>query len=259
MKSYLLVVAMLLPIFSFSQDEKATTSYTMFESMYMKPKIGARKALSEKLGAHNKRFHASGPHGTRMYHVRNGKHTGSLVWLMGPCTWSQHDHRPQDQAHDDDWRDNVLPLMESISQGEYWKLDSKLNHFPEPKFELAKQRIWVIDIRPFESHRFRALLEKVKDVDTKDASKDAWGLYWNQLQSTNSGRDAAIVWFFDKWSWLDEDDQFSQRYEKVHGPGSWRIFLREWEEVVAGMEVELRTYIPEMSGLGATVDLTARQ
>ena len=89
---------------------------------------------------------------------------------------------------------------------------------------------------------------KTKDMDTP------FGVYKNQL-TAGDGRDVAIVWFFDKWSWKDEETKFPNKYEDVHGDQSWRYFMREWEAVTDGLQVELRTYEADMSGGDPTVEV----
>ena len=224
-------------------------SYTMFETIYMTPKSGAMEDLKTNLGKHNKAFHADLPFRTSIYTIINGKNMGKILWVMGPTTYTQHDNRPSGGDHDEDWN-NVSPYLDTESDGigsEYWRMDEDLSHFPG-SFQLAKQRVWIIDLKNGESSRFVEIMKKIKKVLVETEDPDAMGIYWNTLGGMGNDRDVGIVWFFDKWSWLDERSNFSKKYEEEHGAGTWRYFLDEWENCVGGFDVELRVFNKEMSG-----------
>jgi len=42
----------------------------------------------------------------------------------------------------------------------------------------------------------------------------------------------ALVFGFDTWSELDEDDPFKNHYEAMYGKDSWVKFLVSWNSVV---------------------------
>lgn len=46
---------------------------------------------------------------------------------MGTFNFTDLDSRPSDGGHDEDWRDNVMPFVESMTNGEYWKTDIDLS------------------------------------------------------------------------------------------------------------------------------------
>ena len=47
---------------------------------------------------------------------------------------------------------------------------------------------------------------------------------------------------------MDEEGQFVANYETTHGPGSWAGFMRDWEASIQGRDVQLMSYMPEVSG-----------
>jgi hypothetical protein len=244
----LLFIFLLTPFCLFAQD----TGYAMYETMYMTSKAENAKQLDDNLAAHNKKYHAEDPYQAGVFYVVNGPHEGSYFWVMGPTTWTALDDRPSDGGHDDDWADNVAPLCESQSLVEYWKLDQKLSRFPG-EFKLTKQLVWYFDIASGKGSKATELLGKVNKVNAKHYPDDTYGVYRNQF-ANNTGRDIAMVWFFENYAWMDDDSNFGKKFEEEFGSGSWSYFLTEWREATEGRVDELREFVPELSTMSETVE-----
>ncbi|MEZ5196672.1 MAG: hypothetical protein R2764_09800 [Bacteroidales bacterium] len=222
------------------------SDYKMWEMMYIKPKYDKLKELGEAMANHNKKFHNEDPHKASIWMAQTGPHTGKWVWVMGPCKFSDLDHRPDDSDHMEDWRDNVMPYVMDISEGEYWKLDDKVSYMPDGSF--SGKEIWTVyDIAPFDGYRFTALLEKVVEVYKQKSYPNYFEVYRSQFQS-GSGRDVAISFGFKTWAFFDEEDNFWKDYEEVHGEGSKWKFFEEYRDVVVSSYDEVSEYIPELSG-----------
>jgi hypothetical protein len=232
----------LLITFGFSQEKK----YEMYEMMYMKPKNDKLKELNAAMANHNKKYHNTGPYAAHVWMAETGPHTGEWVWVMGPCTFTELDSRPETKEHTEDWMYNVMPYVDDVSEGEYWKKDDKLTYAPEGSF--SGKEIWTVyDIKPYEGYRFTALCEKVLEVYKKKNYPDYFTVYRTQFTS-GSGRDIAIGFGFKNYAFFDEEDTFWKDYEEIHGEGSKWKFTEEYREIVESSFEELSTLIPELSG-----------
>jgi len=239
-----MIASVCLVFFGFSQE--ADTEYKMYEMIYIKPKTDKLKELGEAMAKHNKTYHNEKPYTAYIWMAQTGPHTGEWVWVMGPLTFTDLDSRPETTEHLEDWRDNVMPYVKDVSEGEYWKYDDKVSYNPEGSF--SGKEVWTLyDIKPFEGYRFTALLEKVVEVYKEKDYPNYFQVYRSQF-SSGSGRDVAIGFGFKNWAFFDEDDHFWKDYEEVHGEGSKWKFFEEYRDVVESSYDEVSEYIPELSG-----------
>jgi hypothetical protein len=229
----------IVPAFVSAQD------YVMYETMYLKPDAANWEELKDKLATHNKKFHAEGPYRAQVHRVVNGPRTGQLLWVMGPCTFTDLDSRPSGDPHDSDWM-GVVALMKGVGEGAYWRLDQERSYQPNTD-DHPKLRVRFYHIERGEMYRFNQLLEKINAVSEQNKHPHRRNVYrprfWN-----GSGPDLATVWSFDKWADLDRDLDFEEEYEEVYGEGTWQLFIEEWRDVVKEAYDEYREVMPELSG-----------
>ncbi|MBN2173813.1 MAG: hypothetical protein JW731_06765 [Bacteroidales bacterium] len=220
--------------------------YKMYEMMYIKPKTDKLKELGDAMASHNKKYHNEGPYKASVWMANTGPHTGEWVWVMGPCTFTQLDSRPESKEHTEDWMSSVMPYVEEISEGEYWKMDDKVSYSPEGSF--SGKEIWTVyDIKTMEMYRFNALLEKVVEVYKQKNYPNYFEVYRTQFSSP-SGRDVAIGFGFKNYAFFDKEDTFWKDYEGVHGEGSKWKFFEEYRDIVISTYDEVSEYVPELSG-----------
>jgi len=238
-------IATLLSVFLLAGAQE---SYVMYETMYMKPKADKLEEFNDALAAHNKKFHAEGASKVFIRYVINGPHAGEYVWVMGPTTWTDLDNRPDDKAHTDDWN-KVAPLLDEVSEVEYWRMDDKLSYFPEGYDGSSKIHVRAWDVKPGKWDETLAVLKQVTAVyeDTKD--KNPWMIYYNQFQ-TGNGRDVSAVVGFEKWAEYDEESTWVKDFERVNGEGSWDTAMEFMRENTT-MTEEVRELVPELSGTGS--------
>jgi hypothetical protein len=240
MKKAMTALLVVVPALVSAQD------YVMYETMYLKPDATKWAKLKDNLAAHNQKFHAEGPYQAQVQRVVNGPHTGQLVWVMGPCTFTHLDSRPSGDPHDSDWMTSVVALLEGVGENEYWRLDQERSYQPNTENH-PKLRVRILDIERAQMYRFNELLEKMNTVRETKKYPNRRNVYrprfWN-----GPGRDVALVWSFDTWAELDRDAAFADDYEEVHGDGSWRLFLEEWRAVVKEAYDEYREVLPELGG-----------
>ena len=222
----LLLLVMLTASTANAQEEKET--YGMAEITYMLPKIGMEKAFEDSVKAHNDKYHKEGVFKASLDNIITGKETGWYVWIMGPCTFTDLDNRPNDDAHTNDWDKNVSPKVAKYGRNEFWRYNKKLSYRGDtsdnPKFE----NIWFVDVKRGQNYKFKEFIEKVNAAYVKKGEGN-FSVYDNQFTEGN-GRDVAIVWAFDKWAEMDEDDGgIKESFEEIYGEGSWDNALKDWE------------------------------
>ena len=223
----------------------AQESYVMYETMYIKPKADQLKEFNEALSAHNKQFHANGANAVAIQWVVNGPKAGQFVWVMGPCTFTDLDNRPSDDAHDDDWN-LVMPFVREISEVEYWRMDPDLSYTPEGWSGSDKIHIRAWDIKPGKIEAVKGFLQKAGEVFRTKKYDNSWHVYWNVFD-TGNGRDVAGVYGFDKWAEYDEESPFVMDFDEIHGEGAWSDAMAMMSKV-STINEELRELVPELGG-----------
>lgn len=224
----MLISALLLTSIGIAQ-EKEKKSYAMVEITYMMPKIGMEKAFVNSVKEHNNLYHKEGPFQAHLDNILTSNEAGWYVWIMGPCMFTDLDNRPDDDAHTDHWTNTVAPNVKKYGRSEYWRYNEKLSYkFNDaiPKYE----NVWIVDLKRGDYYRFKALMKKIAEA-YKKKNDDSIYVYDNQFNA-GDGRDVAIIWGFNSWAELDDEDGgIKKQYEEMHGEGSWTNLLEEWEEI----------------------------
>lgn len=244
MNKLLLIIAACCFVFTgVAQEEK---SYKMYDFVLLKPDNKHLADLGEAMAKHNREYHSEAPYTAHIWAIQSGTYTGWWAWIMGPCTYTQLDGRPETEAHTKDWTTNVMPYISKTAQANYWKLDDELSFSPEDSF--TGKEIWaVFDIKPFEGYRFKEMLKQVKKVYEEKAYTNAFEVYNARFDSKDMGG-VLIASSFKNWAFFDEDRNFKKDYEEVHGEGSWWTFMEEYKDVVVSVDDLVAEYLPALSG-----------
>ncbi len=235
----LLFVLLCVPMIAFSQGE---TQPNLFEVVNIHVKKGQEKAFEAAVKAHNTQFHPKGgQYHARLFSNLNGPNGGTYAWVMGPTSWTAMDSRPAEGSHDADWA-KVQALVDKFESPTYWSFSNELSQVNE-NISPSKRLIWMYDIKRGQSARWSELVGKVKKVyEAKRPTEPFWVL-WNEFSDTGAGMDAAIIFAFDNWSWMDRKNNFGKEYEEVFGEGTWRHFLNEFNETIEGRVDWMRSRI----------------
>lgn len=217
----------------FSTTIMAQEKYDMVELSFILPKIGMEKAFESAIKEHNNLYHKEGAYTAHLDYILTGKQAGWYVWLMGPCTFTDLDKRPVDDAHDKHWADKISPTVAKYGSTEYWKHNSKLSY--QSGTENAKlEEIWFLDLKRGDYYRFKSFVTKIKEAFEKKGEGNMH-IYDNQFNE-NNGRDVAIVWGMNTWAERDKDNGgIKKEYEEINGEGSWQNAMDEWEEFTESM------------------------
>ncbi len=214
----------------------------IFEVMYLKPNTQKLKELNENMKAHNEKYHVEAPYTAGAWQVISGEHTGQIAWIMGPFTFADLDSRPSDGGHDEDWMGNVMPYTHGMKDGNYWKMWDDFGYMPSEDFQGSIMRVRYVKLKPGKWDEYRHLLNTIQKVYDANSFKSSMGVYNNW--SNGGEADVALVWQYPDWATFDEDMQFSQKYEEVHGDNSWHQFIEAirdytesaWDEMSQRME-----------------------
>ncbi len=229
----LLITVILTTSISIGQEK---ASYGMAEITYMLPKIGMEKVFEDAVKIHNEKYHKEGPFKASLDYILTGKEAGWYVWIMGPCTFSDLDNRPNNDAHRSHWDKTISPKVMKYGRTEYWKYNDKLSFSSDgdsPKYET----IWFVDIKRGEYYKFKEFITKVKKAHEKKG--EYYSIYNNEFNEDN-GRDVAIVWPFNNWASFDvEDGGIKKYYEEIYGVGSWGNALKDWANFTVSMRSQV--------------------
>lgn len=227
-KNYVFASILLVSLL-FSTTNLAQEKYDMVELTFILPKIGMEKAFESAIKDHNNLYHKEGAYKGHLDYILTGKQAGWYVWLMGPCTFTDLDKRPINDAHDKHWADKISPTVAKYGSTEYWKHNPKLSYqsgTETPKLE----EIWFLDLKRGDYYRFKAFVTKIKEAFEKKGEGNMH-IYDNQFNE-NNGRDVAVVWGMNNWADMDKDNGgIKKEYEEINGEGSWENAMDEWEEI----------------------------
>lgn len=245
MKNLLLPILLALISFCFlsnaalAQNEKK--SYSMVETIYLDIDKSKSEAFEKGMIEHNKKYHSKEPYEARVWAVRTGPRSGSLVWMKGPLTFNDLDNEPDDDGHGKDWRENVTNNCSSTSPTEYWKLKDQFTKASTKQQPIVYVRFLEVNIEDKQGYRMDDLFKKMTETVKAIEGDSFMGVYENLFRQGKMGRHFAIVRGLDKWSELDDNETFRKTFEKVHGEGSHQKWSREMGEVFVDSYDEIWT------------------
>jgi hypothetical protein len=177
---------------------------------------------------------------------------------MGPGPWSALDTRPADDAHNADWENNVARYLDEETNTEYISLDTDLSRFPND-FNADKLFVRYVDVARGKMKDAKEIIKKITRVYTEKLPGETYGIYYNEIPSSSSGRDMTIVSFFDKYAWMGEDDGFNAKYDEIYGKGAADAMWVSWQQLTVGQECEIWEYQEELSGLPPMIKAAERK
>ena len=244
----LLYTLVLVPLMMVAQ----TNESLVIENVMLTVKPDKIAEFEAGIAAHNKKFHASGPYGARVYTILNGKNAGKYMLIMGPLPWSAMDGRPASKEHTDDNNKNINQYIESEVEVNYMKMHPDLSNFSKD-FEINKVSVFMIDIKRFKDMDFmEKVVNKVVKMYKEKMPDQIYGIYTNEMPNMD-GMDFAWVDFFDNSSWMAKDDTFMRDFEEVHGTDSFQQFIKDVEATTDGDKGEIWSLRKDLSGPDAKV------
>lgn len=226
-------------------------SYVMWESITLTPDNTKLKVLGENMRKHNQKYHKEGPYKAYVYDISTGPNIGKFVWEMGPLTYAHLDKRPSEGGHDADWRDNILPYVKKMSNGEYWKKDKKLSNTdmldPDNNTHPLLY-IRYLEVTKGEGHNVKHLLTQISKTVKAMEGENPWSIYYNEFRQGDLGRHIATVSLMKNWAELDNDRDFKETFKKVNGEKSWQPFIENMNDTFSNSWDEIWSFNAKMSG-----------
>jgi hypothetical protein len=136
----LFFVFLIIPFFVFGQSNTPN----MYEVVNIKVKRGMEDKFEAAVKSHNEKFHTDSLYQAFLTYNISGPTGGTYTWIMGPTNWGAMDTRPDEGAHNDDWK-NVDQYVESYSSPSYWSYSEKLSHWVEGSNN-DKRLIWAYNL-----------------------------------------------------------------------------------------------------------------
>lgn len=250
--SFLMMLAFVVGFNQTVKSQEKTTSYQMWESISITPDNTKLKLLGDALRKHNQTFHKQGPYKSSVYNIVSGPNIGKIVWEMGPITFSQLDKRPSGAAHDDEWRDLVMPYVKSMTHGEYWRKDDKLSNTSSMSADGVSHPLLFVrylEVADNQGHNVNHLLKQISETVKAMEGDNPWGVYYNEFrQGAKIGRHIATVSFYKNWTEFDTENHFRKVFEKIHGENSWDAFDKSMSNTFSNSWDEIWEYNAKLSG-----------
>lgn len=227
-------------------------SYVMWESITLTPDNTKLKVLSENMRKHNMTYHSEGPYKAYVYNITTGPNIGKIVWEMGPLTYTHLDARPSEGGHDEDWRDNIMPYIKKMTDGEYWKRDDELSNVSMLDPDKVSHPLLFIryqEVKPGQGHNIKYLFGQISETVKAMEGENPWGLFYNEFrQGYTIGRHLASVSFLKNWAELDEDNDFKKTFIKTNGENSWDPFVKNMDATFSNSWDEIWEFNSKLSG-----------
>ena len=250
----LMFTLLLLPILAIAQTNEAL----VIENVMLTVNSENIEEFEAGIATHNKKFHADGPYGARVYTILNGKNAGKYMLVMGPLPWSAMDDRPHSKEHTDDNAKNINKYLTPDVEVNYMKMHPELSNFSKD-FEIKKVSVFMLDVKRFKQKDFiEKVIKKVSKVYKEKMPDQLFGVYSNEMNNMD-GMDFAWVDFFENSSWLGKEDKLPQYFEEVHGAGSFAKFIADVEATTDGEHTEIWELRNDLSGSSAQVKAATRQ
>ena len=171
---------------------------------------------------------------------------------MGPVTFTQLDKRPMGATHDDEWRDLIMQHVKSMTNGEYWRADDKLNNTSMLTDDASAYPLLFVryhEVARNQLHNVNRLFKQISETVKATDGVNPWGVYFNEFrQGFTIGRHIATVSFYKNWTEFDKEDTFKKTFEKLYGENSWDEFLRSMDTTFSNSWDEVWEYNPKLSG-----------
>ncbi len=230
MKTIFLLL-MLIPFLSFSQTKNVISTNRVF------PKVDKQLEFEKALAAHAQKYH-TGDVRWRVFDIVSGPDAGGFHIVEGPKTWESEDTRGDiNVEHNNDWHKNVTIYLTDRSSSGYSVYVDSLSTIGIGDYS---DKVQITHIYPKMGCNMKVLtmLKKLKAVWAAEGSTMA------VYEVSASGAPQFAIARRFKQGLKEKADGFRKpfkvAYEKIHGVGSYDLYLDEiklyyddvWSELI---------------------------
>lgn len=217
------LLCLLIPLFGIGQTKNVVNSFRIF------PKPDKNAELEKALAAHAQKYH-TGNWKWRVFEIQTGPDAGGFHVTEGPLSWGEFDSRGDLGAdHTADWNKNVAPHTTGMGSQSYGAFNEELSTVQLTDFS---DKIIINHMYPKPGKIIGAtdLIKKLKKVWL--AGNESVAVY----SSVASGEPQFSLVTRLKAGLKELDPSYRkplpERYNTVHGEGSWNYYLAEYAEHV---------------------------
>ncbi|MEO5775699.1 MAG: hypothetical protein ABIQ27_02270 [Flavobacterium sp.] len=229
---------MLIPFISMSQTKNVISTNRLF------PKVDKQLEFEKALANHAQKYH-TGDVKWRVFQIQSGPDAGGYHVVEGPKTWDSEDARGDiNVAHNNDWHKSVtIFLTERGSSGYSVYIDS----LSTVAIGDYSDKVQITHIYPKLGCGNR-VISMIKNL------KEAWAAEGSTIavyEVNASGEPQFAIARRFKQGLKEKEDGFRKpfkaTYEKIHGAGSWAVYLDNLSEYVTESWSELLFYRADLS------------
>lgn len=232
------VVLLMLPVLSFAQSKTLLSGSRVF------PKNDKVGEFEKALANHAQKYH-KGDVAWRVWSIESGPDAGGYMISEGPTTWAAIDGRGDLGAeHTADWENKVQALTEGRGQSMYSEFLADLSTVQLTDYA-DKIVITHMTPKPGKTLQVKALIQKMNKMWAAD--KESVAVY----STPYSGEPGYITVTRLKGGLkelaADYRKPAADRFNAVHGAGSFDTWLNDYANAVEKRWSELLTYKPLLS------------
>lgn len=243
MKRFTLLLTTLLFVSSFGiyAQESESQENAIYFVQRLQPHNDQIEAFEDAVQEHNQKFHSE--EGVSVFYEISGEYHGHYQFVMAPYTWTEWENRETSDAHDNHWRNTVMPLVKHAVEPSAWKLLPKYQLNP---VESRLSIITILTIKQGKNDRFMRTLEEWHEANKEAENYDgSYTVFSRQLSGENQ---VAIVSSLENgWAELDEESNLRNRFEEEHGKAAWDLWTEDATEAIKSEDVITRVYREDLS------------
>ena len=229
---------LLIPAIGMSQTKTVLTSNRLFA------KNDKVVEFEKALANHAQKYH-TGDVKWRVWSIQSGPDAGGYMVTEGPSSWELLDGRGDISAeHMTDWAKNVMPFTIGQGQSGYYDFEADLSTVQLTDYA-DKIVINHMTAKPGKISNVKNLLQGFKKV--WEGSKESVAVYSVAFSGEPSYIYVTRLKNGFKELASDYRKPMAERYNAVHGAGSFDTWLKDYGENVQSRFSEILMYKPELS------------
>lgn len=236
-KMYFLLL-MLMPFVGISQAKNVISTNRVF------PKVDKVMEFEKALSMHAKKYH-TGDNKWRVFDIQSGPDAGGYHIVEGPKSWESEDARGDiNVEHNTDWHKNVTIFLTDKSSSGYSVYIDSLSTIAIGDYS-DKVQVTHLFPKPGCSTKVISMLKNLKEAWAAEGSTIA-------VYAVNASGPPQFAIATRYKQGLKEKAEgfrkpFKATYEKIHGAGSWAIYLDNIREYTNDSWSELIFYRADLS------------